>query len=185
MHPQLQAVTDEFTSAQDRLHALAASVPETWWSRRAEAAAWSVGECVAHLNLTAAAYLPLVRRGLEEARQIGGTAPARFRRDPVGWMLWRMTGPPVRYRVRTTAPFIPAGAEPRARTVETFDRLQAEQLGCVADADGLPLGTVRITSPFDSRIRYTLYSCFTILPRHQHRHLWQAEQVLERLRRAG
>jgi hypothetical protein len=26
-------------------------------------------------------------------------------------------------------------------------------------------------------VRYNLYSCFTILPRHQHRHLWQAERV--------
>jgi hypothetical protein len=32
-------------------------------------------------------------------------------------------------------------------------------------------------------LRYNLYSCFTILPSHQHRHIWQAEQVLERLRR--
>jgi len=26
-------------------------------------------------------------------------------------------------------------------------------------------------------VRYNLYACFTILPRHQHRHLWQAERV--------
>jgi hypothetical protein len=57
-------------------------------------------------------------------------------------------------------------------------------MACVEAADGLPLGSVRITSPFDPRLRYNLYSCLTILPRHQHRHLWQAEQALERLRRA-
>jgi len=36
---------------------------------------------------------------------------------------------------------------------------------------------VRVTSPFNARVRYNLYACFTILPRHQHRHLWQAERV--------
>lgn len=183
MHPQLEAVAEEFTSAQVRLHALDASLPDEWWDRRADATTWSVAECVAHLNLTAEAYLPPVRRGIEEARSIGGGPPNRFRRDPVGWILWRTAGPPVRLCVRTPAPFIPAAAGPRAHTLETFDRLQEEQLRCVREADGLPLSRVRITSPFDARLRYSLYSCLTLLPRHQHRHIWQAGRVLERLRR--
>ena len=32
-----------------------------------------------------------------------------------------------------------------------------------------------------AKLRYNLYSCLTILPPHQHRHLWQAERVLEQL----
>jgi hypothetical protein len=51
----------------------------------------------------------------------------------------------------------------------------AERWG--AQADGLPLTAVRVTSPFNPRARHNLYACFTILPRHQHRHLWQAERV--------
>jgi hypothetical protein len=182
MHPQLQVITDQFAAAQTRLHALAEATPEDWWSRRGDPARWSAGECVAHLNLTARAFLPLIRRALDEGRRAVSPPPSRYRRDPIGWLLWRSMGPPVRHRFRTTAPFVPSGAEPLARAVETFDRLQAEQMGCVADAEGLPLGALRITSPFNARIRYNLYSCLTILPLHQHRHLWQAEQVLEGLR---
>jgi len=48
---------------------------------------------------------------------------------------------------------------------------------CLVAADGLPLSHVRISSPFNPRLRYDLYACFTILPRHPHRHLWQAEPV--------
>jgi hypothetical protein len=184
MHPQLQLVVAEFAAAQERLHRLAAAVPEELWAVRADPARWSVGECVAHLDLTAEAYLPLIRRGIAEGKALGGAPAARFRRDPVGWLLWRTAGPPIRHRVRTTSPFVPAGDEPRARTLETFDRLQAEQVRLVEAADGLPLGRIRVTSPFDSRLRYNLFSCLTILPRHQQRHIWQAEQVLEGLRRA-
>ncbi len=183
MHPQLQSVTDEFAAAQARLRTLAASMPEEWWATRADPARWSVGECVAHLNLTAGAFLPIMHRAIVEGRRVGGEALARFRRDLMGWLLWRMAGPPVRYRQRTTASFVPSGAHSRDDALEQFDRLQAEQLDCVKQADGLPLALLRITSPFDARVRYNLYSCFTILPRHQHRHIWQAEQVLERLRR--
>jgi hypothetical protein len=185
MHPQLQAVADEFVTAQARLHRLAATTPEESWSARPDPARWSAGECVDHLNLTSGAFLPLLRGGLEQATALGAAAPARYRRDPIGWLLWRTAGPPVRYRVRTTAPFVPAGSPGRADLVATFDRLQADQLACVTRADGLPLGRVKVTSPFDPRARYNLYACLTILPRHQHRHLWQAEQALERLRGPG
>ena len=58
-----------------------------------------------------------------------------------------------------------------------FARWQREQTAVVAEADGLPLGRLWIISPFDARIRYNAFACLTILPRHQHRHLWQAEQV--------
>ena len=47
--------------------------------------------------------------------------------------------------------------------------------------DGRPIDRVKVTSPFNPRLRYNLYACLTILPRHQERHLWQAERVLERL----
>jgi DinB superfamily len=183
VHPQLQAVVDEFSAAQERLHALARVTPAAWWGARSDPARWSIGECVAHLNLTAEAFLPLLRHGIEQGRRLSTKPGVRFRRDPVGWLLWRTTGPPVRHRVRTPAPFVPSGSEPREAALAAFDRLQAEQIGAVRDADGVPLTSVRITSPFDRRIRYNLYSCFTILPRHQERHIWQAEQVLEGLRR--
>jgi hypothetical protein len=179
---QLEALVAEFEGAQHRLHRLAATLPESRWAVRAHPDRWSVAECVAHLNLTSRAYLPLLRDALEHARALGersgGAAPVHYRRDAVGWLIWRTTGPPVRFgRLRTTAPFVPKGDLPREEVIAEFDRLQAEQVACVRDADGLPLGRVRITSPFNARVRYNLFACLTILPRHQHRHLWQAERV--------
>jgi len=182
MHSQLQAVADGLLAAQARLHRLAGSTPPGSWLTRADPDRWSAGECVAHLNLTAIAFLPLIRTALAEAAAIVGGAPARLRRDPTGWLLWRTAGPPVRFRVRTAAQFVPAGAEPLSQLLTTFDRLQQQQLDVVAQADGRPIHMVKITSPFDPRLRYNLYACLTILPPHQERHIWQAEQVLEQLR---
>lgn len=179
MHPQLQLIADEYRGAQRRLYDLVRAIPAERWGRRSDPDGWSVAECVAHLNLTSAAYLPLLEEALERARAGKATAPApaRYRRDPVGWLLWKMMGPPVRVRTKTIARFLPSGAVAPSILIEEFDRLQTAQLASVAMADGLPLESVRVTSPFNARVRYNLYSCFTILPRHQHRHLWQAEQV--------
>jgi hypothetical protein len=86
--------------------------------------------------------------------------------------------------VKTTAAFIPHGSEPPSKLIDEFERLGKEQIECVREADGLPLGRIKIASPFNPRVKYNLFACLTILPRHQHRHLWQAEQAWRVLRRA-
>jgi hypothetical protein len=175
-------ILDEFGTAQQRLHALAVGVPASAWSQRTDPTRWSIAECVAHLNLTSAAFLPALREALAGARGPRQTAGTRFRRDPIGWLLWRMAGPPVRVRVKTTAPFIPQATATAGELVATFDQWQARLVTLVRESEGLPLSQLWMTSPIDARLRYTVYSCLTILPRHQHRHLWQAEQVWAGLR---
>ncbi len=148
MHPQLQRVADELAAAQARLHRLASAIPPEHWSRRPEPDRWSVAECVAHLNLTSAACQPLLEQAIARGRRLGGRPPARYRRDPIGWILWRLAGPPVKRRVKTTPPFVPRATASTAETVAEY-----------------------------ARLRYNTYACLTILPRHDHRHLWQAEQA--------
>src|SRR5260370_31870713 len=97
----------------------------------------------------------------------------------MGWLLWATMGPPVRVRLKTIARFLPSSVAAPELLVQEFDRLQAAQLDCLAQSDGLPLSQVRVTSPFNAHVRYNLYPCFTILPRHQHRHLWQGGKEWE------
>ena len=179
IRPQLQAVVDEFESATARLRALQETVPDELWTRRPDPRRWSVAECVAHLNLTASAYLPLLRDGIAAGRRMNEAAPRRYRRDAIGWLLWKSMGPPVRFRTKTIASFMPGAVDSAGQAAIEFERLQREQIACVRDAEGLPLNRVTIVSPFNERMKYNLYACLTILARHQHRHLWQAEQVWE------
>ena len=67
MHIELTSILDQFDRVQARVHRLADNLTETRWAERADPARWSVAECVAHLNLTGRAYLPLLREALEEA----------------------------------------------------------------------------------------------------------------------
>lgn len=185
MHHRLKIVVDDFNEASRRLHALVETVPADLWKRRPEPERWSMAECVAHLNLTAHAFLPLLQAAIDEGRRRRDTATPRYRHDPIGWLLWRTMGPPVRTRVRTKAAFIPESSVPLAELLSEFDRLQTAQVGSVEAAEGLPVQKLRIRSPFASRVTYNLYSALSILPRHQHRHLWQAERVRDAFITAG
>lgn len=190
MHRQLADIEDQLTLALARFQRLTAATGEDAWSARVDPLAWSVAECVAHLNLTSSVYVPLLRRALDEARALGVPAPRRYRRSLLGFVISATTGPLPRLghsrlgRVRTAPAFVPKGDRPKAELVRDFESLQREQLAIAREADGLPLHRVRVQSAFVETMSYDAYSALLILPRHQHRHLQQAEDVNE-LRNAG
>ncbi len=178
MHPQLQQIQDEFREARDRLHRLAARVPEERWAERPPGGGWSPAECVEHLNLTSRAVLPGVQGAVTEARTLGGAAPARYRRGVVGWLLWRSQRPGAGLRSKTAASFVPLSTPSRAEQMAEFDRLQEAQIAGVVAGDGLPLQRVKVASPFGP-LRYNAFAALSILSVHQLRHVHQAERAWE------
>ena len=181
MHPQLDQVAKDFESARERLNRLAGTVPAARWAERPAQGGWSVAECIAHLNLTSDAYLPRLREAVARGRAEGGAAPARYRQDFLGWLIWRAVRPQTKMKSKTSAAFVPTSTVPAKEMVAEFSRLQDEQIALTRQADGLPLGKLKIVSPFGPGIRYNVYSALTILAAHQLRHLDQAERAWQSL----
>jgi hypothetical protein len=177
VHAQLEAIVSDFESAGTRVHALDRGLAAEVWHRRPSAGPWSAAECVAHLNLTAEAMLPRFRTGLDEARRLGQAAPAVYRRDLMGWMIWRSLKPGGGMKTRTAASFVPSADRSPRELLADFDRLQADLIAVTRQSDGLPLQLVKVPSPFNERARYNLYSALTITAIHELRHLLQAERA--------
>ena len=177
MHHDLAAVAADFEEASRRLDALEQKLSNEQWTKRPAEQGWSAVECIQHLNLTAEAALPRIREGIGRASRLEEPLRERFRRDVFGWLLWRGLRQPGRFKSKTAPSFVPEANRPVGETITLFRRLQDEQIACVRDSDGLPIDRVRIASPFNERIRYSVYSALTILAVHQLRHLWQAEQA--------
>ena len=176
MNSQLKEIADELRAATAQLHRLRETVPADRWPVRSDPARWSVSECVEHLNLTSAAFVPLLEAGIDEA---GGYQPSRerYRRGFLGWALWKMTGPDSPGRVQTTPAFVPANAPAAGAVIAGFEHWQGKLLKLLAASRGLPIDKVTMTWPFNARVHYNLYAGLSTLPRHQHRHLQQAERV--------
>ena len=182
MQPQLQSVVDEIAAIRGRFARLSNGTPDDRWSARSRPDAWSVAECVAHLNLTARAIQPLLDRASANARSLG--APARrLKRSVFGAILGAMVGPApgwgnVRFgRTKTPPPFVPNGDLPRAELVAEFERHLAAHEAALRAADGLALDKVTIESPFVAGANYDAYSAWIVVVRHAQRHLAQAERV--------
>lgn len=180
---QLALLAEGLRQAAARVNELERRLPEESWRATPGPGRWSAAECVEHLCLTTEAMLPGLRDGIERARAAGdvvrrGAAmPRPYRLGLSGWLLVRGSGSGSRWRIKTAAPFEPAGGGGLAGLLERFWRGQDELLEVVVAAAGLPLDRVRMASPFNARVRYNLYAALALSVAHQERHLHQAEQA--------
>jgi hypothetical protein len=177
---QLDHVARELDRASYRLAAIAARTPNDRWAQRPDPTRWAVAECVAHLNLTTRAYLPLLDAAI-------GAAPPHpggpYRPAFAGRAIALLAGPLPRIgrrrigRARTPAAFVPGGELPRDDVLAEFAQGQAALRADVAASRGRAIDRPRFESPFAAGIRYDAYSALVILTAHEHRHLDQAEDV--------
>jgi DinB superfamily len=177
LQPELARIKQELLDARERARHVAEEAGGSLWGLRPAPQQWSVAECLIHLNLTSERIIPVVDEATQSLRERGLVATGRLRRDPLGWLLCWMLEPPYRLKVKTEPSFVPRGVEPMGEVLERFDLLQGELLVRLDRAAGLALDRARVVSPFNARVRYNVYSAFSVIPVHQRRHLFQAERV--------
>jgi hypothetical protein len=142
---------------------------------------WSAAECLAHLSISSEMFLPVLRDALAKARA-SSRKRGKVKMDLLGRVLAWFLEPPIRTKVKTTAPFVPKSTRAKADAFGEFATLQEKLIDLLRDARDADL-RMKIVSPFDKRVRYNLLSAFRIVAAHERRHLWQAEQAVAELRR--
>jgi hypothetical protein len=178
---QLAEAALEFAAARERARALLAATPDRRWLQRPADGAWSVAECLAHLNLTSAAMVPRIRAAFEEAQMRPPIGARPYKPAMLGRILAATVGPVptaagFRFgRVRTPPPFVPGSHLPRAAVETELTRWMDDEAALVLEAEGLAIDEVRIESPFRAKTFYDGWSALLILVRHEHRHFAQAE----------
>ncbi len=177
MNSQLSAIVDDLQAVEQRLRQLRARVSQDAWRQAPTSGRWSPSECVDHLALTSRTALPLIRNGLRAAARHAERSGSPYRRDVVGWLVWKLMDPTRGLRARTVPAWEPAPDRSPEAVMDDFIASQAELIDCVRAADLLPLDRVTLQSPFDGRVSYNLYAALTLMPRHQLRHVLQAERA--------
>jgi hypothetical protein len=179
---KLASIRDELSETTSRLHRLVDTIDETMWGRSPVPGKWSAARCVAHLNITSRAYLPVLRAAFKDARARGLMAKdPSYDLDVWGWLLVKSNEPPPRFRMKTPDAFVPPTIEPKQKVLGEYDALQGELVTLLDEAVDLALGKIKIVSPFNARLKYNAYSALRVIPSHQRRHIWQVERVLRAL----
>jgi len=139
---------------------------------------WSAVECIAHLNLSNRAYLPLLDSAIEQLREkkVSGSGPFHLNWNARLLKYW--LEPPSRLRLPTGAPFQPIAVKDPAAASGEFQEIGKVLEEKLNSARGFALDRVELVSPFAEKMKYNAYSAFVLITAHNRRHLWQAAQAL-------
>lgn len=151
---------------------------DTQFNWRAAPGRWSIGECLAHLNLTGQVYFQVIDRGIREGRaaKLFGAGP--YRHGWFGKFFLKRTEPPVKnLKVKAPKTVAPVNEHLVAVVRPAFMSLQQQLLRRIDEANGLDLGRIKINSPFVKFLRFDLGHSIALTIAHERRHLWQARQV--------
>ncbi len=181
LNPQLNEIKVQIDAASRQATAIVNGVSLAQLKQRPRPDQWSIAECLVHLNLASQAEITLLNETYERTPTRQMHVERQFKMDLLSRFLkWTLEPPPMSLsKLKTTEMFQPVNIKPLGEVLPTFLALQEQLKACADAANGLPLDRIKVVSPFNTRVKYNLLSCFHILLAHERRHLWQAERVKE------
>lgn len=147
-------------------------------SHRPEPASWSIIECLAHLNLTAAIVQPKVAAVIERGKSENIIGDGPFSPGPLGRVAIWIAEPPPKFRIRAPKYIVPKveHGDP-AEVLDEFMKVQDEWERLIGESDGLDQKRLKVSSVFPGMPTLRLSALIPWMMAHQRRHLLQAEKV--------
>lgn len=175
---QLSTLIDQINKATEKAQTLICGRSEAELTARLNPDSWSVAQCLDHLAQTASAFLPAISDAIANAPNL--SANRSLRTGVLARLLiWNME-PPYRFRFKVLAPLSPSHQD-FASAWEAFLKSQSQLLEVARSSAGLAIDEVKLTSPVYAHFSYNVYGALRMLLAHQHRHLWQIEQIFKAL----
>jgi hypothetical protein len=159
--------------------ALAGGLSNQQFNWHPAAGAWSVAQCIDHLNVTARLYLPMLDEGIADAIRRGLYASGPFHYNWFNRFVARSMEPPARLRTRAPKAFQPPADRPRPDVMAAFRAYQVQFVDRLRQANGLDQTRTRVRSPIATWWRMPLGTALALITAHERRHLWQARRVTE------
>jgi hypothetical protein len=178
----LQELEDQFTDVAARFQSLIQSAGDQLSSAPPAPGAWSAAQCLHHLNISSDAYFPVWQQVIANAGPRKTMLNAPYPLDFWGRLLSWILEPPARIRSKTPVAFEPFESTGIGPLLDGFLDRQQQIIATLHRCRGRAIDQVKMASPADPRIRYSIWSSFVIVAAHQRRHLCQAQQAIAKLR---
>lgn len=181
--PDLQNLLDAIDAADHRGAAIAARVTdeELQW-KPDQGRAWSIAECLDHLATINAIYLRAIRDGVESARRRGWRRRGPAQPGFIGRKFVALLEPPVTRKLRAPEGALPRPMRSRDEILRDYHAAHDEARRLIADCADIDAARATFRNPFVRWIRFSIATGLHVVPAHDRRHLWQAEQVEKALR---
>ena len=175
--PEVDAFRRQVEDVALALCTLADSLTDEQFAWRPAPEAWSIEDCIEHLNAVARLYLPVIDDGIADTVGKSLYSGGPFRYNLLGRALVWFTEPPPRLRLRTRVAYAPGPKRPRTQVMAGFRAFQVQYVDRLRQASGLHLARGRARTPMLPWLRVPLGSAFALAIAHERRHLWQARRI--------
>jgi hypothetical protein len=172
----LDALLAEFTAIEADAEALVSALDDEQFNWSPRRGAWSIGQCLAHVNAANAAYMPSLELAVERARRDGYTGRTPIRSSLPGRWFIATLEPPVRWKLRAPAKIKPpAERRLKAEVWPEFVRFHAHMKTALTGMADVDLNRAAFVNPFLGRlVRVRAGTGLRIMAAHERRHVWQA-----------
>jgi hypothetical protein len=177
--PEIEEFRRQFEQIARDADAFITPLTDTQFNWRPAAGAWSVAECLEHLNTSARLYLPRLDEGIADAIRKGLYGEGPFSYGVLGRLFTVFTEPPATIKTKSPKVFQPAPDRQRSEVTAAFRAYQVQYVDRLRQANGLDLARARVSSPAAAWLRFSLGSGFALMAAHERRHLWQARNVTQ------
>lgn len=177
----LNELEDQFSDISARFQSLIVSSGCELFCSSPAPGSWSAAQCLQHLNISSDAYFPIWQQVIASAGPRKTELNAPYPIDFWGRLLSWILEPPARTRSTTLSAFEPVECTETAHVLDGFLDRQQRIIATLRRCRGRAIDKVRMASPVDPRIRYSIWSSFVIVATHQRRHLWQAQNAIATL----
>jgi len=184
MNFDADAVSRHVTDSRRRAQELAGGLTPEQLTRRPQPDKWSIAECLAHLNMTAATVQRLMAKAIERGKQEKKFGSGPFSIGAKGRLLVWIAEPPPKFRIRAPKNVRPpAKIDDPQNLLPAFLKAQDEWERLMRESEGLHMAKIKVGPPA-SPFRARLSAALPWMMAHQRRHLLQAENVKRSLTQA-
>lgn len=177
---------NRFADAKDQAIAFSQPISRELFVQRPSEGVWSVAECYSHLNEFGGIYRDNIQKGMESAP---GQLDEPERPFPPR-LLWKavikLFAPPYKMKLKTVKPFQPAEISGlnKKLIIGQFASLQDRFIDLLktARAEEIDLNATKVPNPLLKFIKMTLAESLAVAEVHQRRHMWQAEQIFQKIK---
>src|SRR5579859_1826993 len=170
-----KSISRDIADSRSRAQVIISGLSVEQLTRRPEAGKWSIGECIAHLNVTAAAVQKIMAGAIEQGKQEKRSGSGPFSIGPKGRLMVWIAEPPPKFRIRAPKNVRPpATIDDPLQLLPAFLQAQDGWERLMRAQEGLDLEKIVVGQGV---FRMRLAAALPWMMAHQRRHLLQAENV--------
>lgn len=174
---ELVSLLDQIRACERGAERLLADLDEDAINRTPLSGGWSIAQCLGHLTLMNAFYLRGWLQAAEHARRQESGPFRGLRPTMLGRWFVRSMEPPYRMRGKAAAATVPPPRVPRAGLLEAYKASHDEYRALVQVSAAIDVNRVVGPNAILRSVKMRLSTVLLIVPAHDRRHLWQAENV--------